>query len=716
MKSTDLKKISYRLLLVAAVFFMGIGYASVNGTTMKVEGSASAYVPESVLITGVEVLSPGATGNETATVNVYTGTMLDSTVELDQNRSSQIKMKITVYNNTTEDQMYVGMETDDTYAQSNIECVVDPSTLVMNAKIPAKESHTFKITFKFKDDAIVINNHVLNSKINFKFGTQPRMAFRQTRKQRNSVIQFTDLYPGKDIDEYKFEVTNTDTNDKGNADYSSVDMDYSFEVEFDVLDGVTNPFRAEIYKTGETVDLTKSQASIKADGPVIDDCTLKLKWNEGIVYDAEKYADKVFTGTVKLKARPQSDEYKDYEIVKTFNISMKLDKFHFKSSLAGVDKNIYINNTDNIENKKITVPIQMNSYLSYAEFNKFDTEYEITIDNKDIDMKKNLTLSCESENVKVEDGKIKGKIDKAEDSSEIQWNYVVPVDITVKDIDKLSDKDSIVLNIDTKKPYVLNETIEVVILLHPLEVTFNANGGQITNGNTSKTVYLGQTYGDMPVPSRNGYIFAHWSTSLEAGDIIDSTTMVEEVGSQRLYAIWTERPDSLVDEEESTSLPEDFANNNNIINTTSPNLGQDPNGGLGQESSGGIEDDLSGSEGEGLSPGLDSDHAPGGTDGTEQSQSGGGGPGVVEDPSQSNGQDLGRDDGDDPSGSKGESSNSGQSDEQSSNGNSGTDLSQSTGDGLEPSEGDSSVGNYEVSSNRGQGEEPTSSGNTEGSF
>ena len=50
MKSTDLKKISYRLLLVAAVFFMGIGYASVNSTNMKIQGSASAVLPTEAML------------------------------------------------------------------------------------------------------------------------------------------------------------------------------------------------------------------------------------------------------------------------------------------------------------------------------------------------------------------------------------------------------------------------------------------------------------------------------------------------------------------------------------------------------------------------------------------------------------------------------------------------------------------------------------------
>ena len=46
-------------------------------------------------------------------------------------------------------------------------------------------------------------------------------------------------------------------------------------------------------------------------------------------------------------------------------------------------------------------------------------------------------------------------------------------------------------------------------------VTFNANGGSVKTA--SKTGYLSDTYGTLPTPTRTGYTFTGWYTSLTGG-------------------------------------------------------------------------------------------------------------------------------------------------------------------------------------------------------
>lgn len=67
-------------------------------------------------------------------------------------------------------------------------------------------------------------------------------------------------------------------------------------------------------------------------------------------------------------------------------------------------------------------------------------------------------------------------------------------------------------------------------------VTFNANGGSVST--SSKTVTPGETYGNLPTPTRSGYTFEGWYTSASGGSQITSATTVNLTANQILYAHW----------------------------------------------------------------------------------------------------------------------------------------------------------------------------------
>ena len=68
-------------------------------------------------------------------------------------------------------------------------------------------------------------------------------------------------------------------------------------------------------------------------------------------------------------------------------------------------------------------------------------------------------------------------------------------------------------------------------------VTLNPNGGTCTAG--SKTVTYGQEYGTLPVPTRDGYVFAGWWTKKDSGGTqVFSSTTCYATGSYTLYARW----------------------------------------------------------------------------------------------------------------------------------------------------------------------------------
>lgn len=69
-------------------------------------------------------------------------------------------------------------------------------------------------------------------------------------------------------------------------------------------------------------------------------------------------------------------------------------------------------------------------------------------------------------------------------------------------------------------------------------VTFNANGGSVST--STKIVKMGGTYGELPVPTREGYNFNGWYTaSTSVGKKVTESTTVDQTSNQTLYAHWT---------------------------------------------------------------------------------------------------------------------------------------------------------------------------------
>ena len=68
------------------------------------------------------------------------------------------------------------------------------------------------------------------------------------------------------------------------------------------------------------------------------------------------------------------------------------------------------------------------------------------------------------------------------------------------------------------------------------QVLFEPNGGMVTP--TSKNITKGSAYGELPTPTRDGYVFAGWFTDDAEPEEIKSTTIVTKTGSHTLYARW----------------------------------------------------------------------------------------------------------------------------------------------------------------------------------
>lgn len=82
----------------------------------------------------------------------------------------------------------------------------------------------------------------------------------------------------------------------------------------------------------------------------------------------------------------------------------------------------------------------------------------------------------------------------------------------------------------------ISNVIEWVKYKTNICVTFNAAGG--SSPIASKNVTLGDTYGELPTPTRAGYTFAGWYTEAAGGTQVTDKTPVNGAANHTLYAHW----------------------------------------------------------------------------------------------------------------------------------------------------------------------------------
>ena len=69
-------------------------------------------------------------------------------------------------------------------------------------------------------------------------------------------------------------------------------------------------------------------------------------------------------------------------------------------------------------------------------------------------------------------------------------------------------------------------------------LTFDSNGQGGAVSPTTKTVTYDSTYGDLPIPTRAGYIFIGWYTTKDGGSQVLSNTTVKTASNHSIYAHW----------------------------------------------------------------------------------------------------------------------------------------------------------------------------------
>ena len=141
-------------VLLGAILFIGIGYSAINSVTAEITGGITATTQNGVFITDVTYVSGVDANVDASNIEYYRGTMLQSLISLsEQNPNSEIKYKVTIYNNSEETYPFVAVLYDEEF-YDNPDIVFEISGFSIGETIGAKETKELYITFKYKNQTI----------------------------------------------------------------------------------------------------------------------------------------------------------------------------------------------------------------------------------------------------------------------------------------------------------------------------------------------------------------------------------------------------------------------------------------------------------------------------------------------------------------------------------------------------------------------------------
>ena len=167
-------------LLITSIF-MSIGYATINNISISLAGTANVDTDENVHIT------TATSAHSASTINSFSGTMLNSTVDLTNNNTETFT--ITIYNNTNDDYMFdqVLRDTEQSLFYDNQNITFSLSGLNRYDTLAHGQSKTFTVTFGYVNGFTPSSpsDRVLNSYINFKFKKGYTVIYNNITTQQN---------------------------------------------------------------------------------------------------------------------------------------------------------------------------------------------------------------------------------------------------------------------------------------------------------------------------------------------------------------------------------------------------------------------------------------------------------------------------------------------------------------------------------------------------
>ena len=116
-------------------------------------------------------------------------------------------------------------------------------------------------------------------------------------------------------------------------------------------------------------------------------------------------------------------------------------------------------------------------------------------------------------------------------------------DFTVRSHEEESKIDQVVTATVTQKPvcsgtYTDNVTFTITCQANTSSLILDPQGGTLKDKDTSRPIAKGETYGELPIPTRAGYKFDGWYTSATGGAQVDEKTVMS-ADDVTIYAHWT---------------------------------------------------------------------------------------------------------------------------------------------------------------------------------
>ena len=202
--------------------------------------------------------------------------------------------------------------------------------------------------------------------------------------------------------------------------------------------------------------------------------------------------------------------------------------------IASNAKETYLNNITLIENND--TPLKLNS--AKITLNRVTVEsapgFAMIIQNDaDIDLFGRVALGSASDNAVL-----CKNITLAEENPEVAGTLNTYGDMLV--CGTVTNDSILNVNDNNNSAYEIISEDDFNKYLTVSTITFDANGGELEE--TSKNVYYGQTYGELPTPIKDYYTFDGWYTADEGGSKVEASNVVDKLVNQTLYAHWTANP------------------------------------------------------------------------------------------------------------------------------------------------------------------------------
>ena len=166
-------------IIIVACCFLGVGYASITGVDLTLEGDASMEGQTGVVISNIVLSDSHATNPNFSKINTYYQTLLDSQVVLGNDLASYVTYTITITNLTDKKQVFKGIEYDPSY-YDNTDIIYELTGLNVDDYITAGQTATVQLKFKYDPNLQTITEDTLNSIINFKFQEESGVIMEKT--------------------------------------------------------------------------------------------------------------------------------------------------------------------------------------------------------------------------------------------------------------------------------------------------------------------------------------------------------------------------------------------------------------------------------------------------------------------------------------------------------------------------------------------------------